>query len=71
MMTGVDALPLTAFNVGTEKGGSRIVLTLYGDDAAGAKVEIATVIMHPDAAGQLADALLDPPGSPATLQDTA
>lgn len=50
----VEAAVLNSFKVEhlTDKTG--IVLTLYQDDA----IEIATVVMHPDAAGLLADELL-------------
>jgi hypothetical protein len=52
------AYPLTHFQVGTVSEPAMISLTLYGE-ALGRNVEIATVLIHPDAINQLTVQLLD------------
>ena len=58
-MVEKDALILTQYQVVPTPNRDGVVLILYGDDAAGQLAEIATVVMHPDAADALAEALFD------------
>ena len=57
-MVEKDALILTQWQVVPTPNHDGIVLILYGD-AAGEPAEIATVVMHPDAADMLAEDLFD------------
>ena len=53
-----DAVILTRYQICLTKAHDGIVLTLYGDDSAGNAREIATVIMHPNGAEEIANQLL-------------
>jgi hypothetical protein len=64
MKKEIDCLPVSGFDVQPTGGDAApgVILILYGRTNAGAEVEIATTILRPEAAGMLADALLDARG---------
>jgi hypothetical protein len=53
-----DAVVLIRYEIFLTQAHDGILLTLYGDDSAGNAREIATVIMHPNAAEEIANQLL-------------
>ena len=53
-----DAVVLTQYQICLTQAHDGIVLTLYGDDSAGNAREIATVVMHPNGAEEIANQLL-------------
>jgi hypothetical protein len=53
-----DAVVLTRYQIYLTQAHDGILLTLYGDDSAGNAREIATVVMHPNGAEEIANQLL-------------
>ena len=53
-----DAVVLTRYQIYLTQAHDGILLTLYCDDSAGNAREIATVVMHPNGAEEIANQLL-------------